>query len=140
MTHPFPTRRSSDMEVTPANKHVSRTPFQCMGDPPPATLAGRLRKAVAHSADPQTGRLLREQTRRFERLTDRPAVRAMLCTDQHYPESFPDLLPRLGFGRFLPAPAKTASIIDRKSVQFGSFSSGWARSRALRSDARRAGK
>src|SRR3546814_10242650 len=93
-----------------------------MWAPPPATLAGRLRKAVAHSADPQTGRLLREQTRRFERLTDRPAVRAMLCTDQHYPESFPDLLPRLRFGSCPPAPAKTASIMDRKSVQFGSFS------------------
>src|SRR3546814_8537310 len=88
-----------------------------MWAPPPATLAGRLRKAVAHSADPQTGRLLREQTRRFERLTDRPAVRAMLCTDQHYPESFPDLLPRLRFGSCPPAPAKTASIMDRKSVR-----------------------
>src|SRR3546814_18096611 len=60
----------------------------------------------------------------------------MLCTDQHYPESFPDLLPRLRFGSCPPAPAKTASIMDRKSVQFGSFSSGWARSRALASSRR----
>src|SRR3546814_16458184 len=105
-----------------------------MCDPPPATLAGRLRKAVAHSADPQTGRLLREQTRRFERLNDRPAVRAMLCTDKHYPESFPDLLPRLRFGRCPPATAQTSSIMDRQSVQFGSFMSGWARCRALPSN------
>src|SRR3546814_11164149 len=115
MTHPFPTRRSSDMEVTPANKHVSRTPFQCMGDPPPATLAGRLRKAVAHSADPQTGRLLREQPRRFERLTDRPAVRALLCTYQPYPQSFQDLPPPLWSVLFPPAPAKTLFILGRKS-------------------------
>src|SRR3546814_17096829 len=107
-----------------------------MWAPPPATLAGRLRKAVAHSADPQTGRLLREQTRRFERLTDRPAVRAMLCTDQHYPESFPDLLPRLRFGSCPPAPAQTASIMDRKSVPFGYFTCGWARPRPLASHRR----